>query len=454
MARSIDELHTRPFYERRVRQNGSSLYEHHARIRFTLFTGNLVEADRCFGFAVEDAIARGVDVAIISGDSTDHSLESHSPAFFALAKRIKQLAEHCPVFMLQGTFSHEPTGMLRILEMIGAKHSIIVSDTIEMIGLRNSKWESYDRTVPAAYELVITCVPTLNKADLALEVGAKNANIAMGEHIAALMGSFAPENGRLRQHGVPTVLVSHGTVDGSMNESGVPMAGLDHEFTAGALFSAGTNAVMLGHIHAHQAWPRQFGQLHQIIAYPGSIGRFHYGEIGEKHYLNWQITATSVSFEPVITPSRRMIDLTFEGMPNLDEIEAVARQCEGAYIRVTYAVDEEFSGTIDRNAIKEILGGAAEVKIEGSVLTVQRQRCAGISSLPTLDAKFKAWCEISNTNPEGLLERLSTLQTNDPADIAHTIITRIKQGTSAAPVAAPIDILTQPLHPHLVDCLD
>lgn len=416
--------------------------------------GNLVEADRCFGFAVEDAIARGVEVAIISGDSTDHSLESHSPAFLALAKRVRQLAEHCPVFMLQGTFSHEPTGMLRILEMIGAKHPIVVSDTVEMVGLRDGRWEPYDRTEPASYALVITCVPTLNKADLALEVGAKNANIAMGEHIAALMGSFSPENGRLRLHGVPTILVSHGTVDGSMNESGVPMAGLDHEFTAGALFSAGTNAVMLGHIHAHQAWPRQVEQLHQIIAYPGSIGRFHYGEIGEKHYLNWQITATSVSFEPVVTPSRRMIDLTFEGMPNLNEIAAVASQCEGAYIRVTYAVDEEFGSTVDRKAIKEILGGAAEVKIEGSVLTVQRQRCAGISSLLTLDAKFKAWCDISNTNPDGLLERLSILQLNDPADIAHNIIARGKHGVSAAPVSASIAILTQPLHPHLLDCLD
>ena len=41
---------------------------------------NLAEADRCFGFAVDEAIRRGAQVAVISGDSTDHALDMHSPA--------------------------------------------------------------------------------------------------------------------------------------------------------------------------------------------------------------------------------------------------------------------------------------------------------------------------------------------------------------------------------------
>lgn len=97
--------------------------------------GNLVEADRCFGHAVEQAIDQNVAVAMITGDSTDHALDGHSPALLALAKRIKQLADHCPVFLLQGTFSHEPVGLLKMLEMIGARYPIIVSDKIGMIGL-------------------------------------------------------------------------------------------------------------------------------------------------------------------------------------------------------------------------------------------------------------------------------------------------------------------------------
>lgn len=32
----------------------------------------LVEADRCFGAAIDRAIALGVDAAVIAGDATDH----------------------------------------------------------------------------------------------------------------------------------------------------------------------------------------------------------------------------------------------------------------------------------------------------------------------------------------------------------------------------------------------
>ncbi|MCU6502010.1 hypothetical protein LPN04_29880 [Rugamonas sp. A1-17] len=389
---------------------------------------NLVEADRCFGFAVEDAIARGVQVAIIGGDSTDHRLEAHSPVFLRLAKRIKQLADHCPVFMLQGTFSHEPEGMLHILGMIGAKHPILVSDRVGMFGLRDNQWFSIGPTNSSEqYDLAITSIPTLNKAELALQVGASNAGEAMGEHLASIMAAFAPVNAGLRARGVPTVLASHGTVDGSLTETGTPMAGLDHEFTAGTLYMAGTNAVMLGHLHKYQVWERTYDGLHQVIAYPGSVGRYHYGEIGEKHYLLWRVQANSVEHEAIQTPSKRMIDLDFDGVPNIEEISRVASQCEGAFVRVSYKVDQEYAGTIDRQAIQDVLGGAAEVKIEGKVLTIQRQRCAGISALSSMEEKILAWCKYTNSPSKGILDRLSEILTSDPSDIANAFSIRNRQ---------------------------
>ena len=381
---------------------------------------NLVEADRCFGHAIEDAIAREIEVAFLSGDSTDHRLDAHAPAFIQLVRRIKQLADHCPVFILQGTFSHEPAGMIHLFAMIGAKHPIYVSDRIEMVALSEGKWIEYDPMHPTQpdYDLVITSLPTLNKADLVSQVGAEHASEQMGDFLAATLQSHASVNNNLRALGVPTVLVSHGTVDGSMNESGVPMAGLDHEFTLGALFAAQTDVVMLGHIHKHQYWERNFNGVHQLIAYPGSIGRFHYGEIGEKHYLVWNIAPNGSSFDPVVTPSRRMIEIEFTGVPNLDELATQIQACAGAYVRVRYEVDEEFAKTVDRNAIREILAGAAEVKIEGSILTVQRTRCAGISTLPSVQERYLKWCDISNTPTDGLIERIALIQALEPEDIA------------------------------------
>jgi DNA repair protein SbcD/Mre11 len=396
--------------------------------------GNLVEADRCFGHAVEQAIVHDVAVAMLTGDLTDHALDGHSPALLALAKRIKQLADHCPVFLLQGTFSHEPVGLLKMLEMIGARHPIIVSDKIGMIGLSQGKWLEYDPTyTDVQYDLVITSVPTVNKAELALVVGADNASVEMGNHLAALLGLFGPANAALRRRGVPTVLASHGTVDGSLNENGVPMAGLDHEFSLGALFSAQTSATMLGHIHMHQQWTREHDGRTQRIAYPGSIGRYHYGELGEKYCLIWEVSADTADFIQVQTPSKRMIEIAFEGVPNLDELATVAEQCRGAFVRVRYSVDEEFAKTVDRQAIKQVLGGAAEVKIEGEVLTIQRQRCAGISSLTSTDERFMKWCEFTSTPIDGLAERLAMLQTMAPEDIASAFNLTNKRSGLAAP---------------------
>lgn len=396
--------------------------------------GNLVEADRCFGHAVEQAIAQNVAVAMITGDSTDHALDGHSPALLALAKRIKQLADHCPVFLLQGTFSHEPVGLLKMLEMIGARHPIIVSDKIGMIGLSEGKWLEYDPTyTDVKYDLVITSVPTVNKAELALVVGADNASVEMGNHIAALLGLFGPANAALRRRGIPTVLASHGTVDGSLNENGVPMAGLDHEFSIGALFSANTCATMLGHIHMHQQWTREHDGRTQRIAYPGSIGRYHYGELGEKYCLIWEVSADTADFTPVQTPSKRMIEIAFEGVPNLEQLATVAEQCRGAFVRVKYSVDEEFVKTVDRQAIKQILGTAAEVKIEGEVLTIQRQRCAGISTLTSVEERFMKWCEFTSTPKDGLAERLSMLQTMAPEDIASAFALTNKRPGLPAP---------------------
>jgi exonuclease SbcD len=392
---------------------------------------NLVEADRCFGYAVAIAKQQHVDFALISGDSTDHSLEVHSPALRTLATRIKQLADHCPVFMLQGTFSHEPAGMLKVLEMIGAKHPIYVADRIGMVGLVDGAWVPFESDrVDVDYQVVITAVPTVNKAELALTIGAENANVEMGNHLAALLASFGPINEQLRRRGIPTVLTGHGTVDGSLTEHGVPMAGLDHEFSLGALFAANANASALGHIHKHQHWERMHQGRLQRIAYAGAPGRFHYGEDGDKCVLVWDVTADSAGFTPIVTPSKKLIDITFDGVPNLEELAKVAEACRDSFVRVRYSVDEEFAPTVDRQAIKQILACATEVKIQGEVLAIQRQRCAGISTLISINERFKKWCEFSDTPVDGLDDRLASLQTKAPGDIASEFLASLMPPTT------------------------
>src|SRR5512143_3251639 len=146
------------------------------------------------------------------------------------------------------------------------------------------------------------------------------------------------------------------------------MAGFDHEFTTGALFAAGASAFLLGHIHRHQAWECDA----RMIAYAGSIGRLHYGEEGEKGFLVWEVGHTHAHFTLVPTPARRTVELSFEGMPDLDTLRAQAAtlDLEGAFVRVRWTVPEEDRHQIDRAAIEAIFGHAAQVKLEGRVTPV------------------------------------------------------------------------------------
>ena len=56
---------------------------------------HLTEADRCFTYAIDRAIAMKIDAAVISGDATDHALDVHAPAVERLARNVRRLADHC-----------------------------------------------------------------------------------------------------------------------------------------------------------------------------------------------------------------------------------------------------------------------------------------------------------------------------------------------------------------------
>ena len=100
-------------------------------------TKNLIEADRCFGAAVDGAIALGVEAAVLSGDATDHGLDLHAPAAERLLAQVRRLADHCPVLMLQGTYSHEPPGTLAVFRLLGGRHAVHVAERIAQGELRH-----------------------------------------------------------------------------------------------------------------------------------------------------------------------------------------------------------------------------------------------------------------------------------------------------------------------------
>ncbi len=384
---------------------------------------NLAEADRCFGFAVDESIRRGAEVAVISGDSTDHALDVHSPAVERLARHVRRLADHCPVLMLQGTFSHEPPGTLAIFRLLGGRFGVHVADRIGQVALRQDRtwfesrgwrFDGAQDQLPEGTRVLFTCVPTVNKATVAASVGAADAAVALGQELTALLAGFAASNRAAREALVPTVGVSHGTVTGCITEHDVPMAGFDHEFTSAALFAAQAQAFMLGHIHRHQHWE----QGGRVVAYAGSIGRFHHGE-GE-------VGASALTFELVPTPARRTVDLVFEGKPDLARIESAvaAGDLEGAWVRVRWTVADEDRHEVDREAIKRALAGAAGVQLEGRFVPIVRSRAEGISRCASLGDKVRAWARVTGARVEPLLAYLERLSHQTPEQIAAEVLRR------------------------------
>jgi exonuclease SbcD len=286
--------------------------------------------------------------------------------------------------------------VLAIFALLGGRFGVHVADRIEQVGLTSDgRWIvsdawHFDRLPPGLLAL-FSCVPTVNRAVVAATVGAAAAAPTVGERLSDLLQGFAPTHRAARAAGVPSLGVSHGTVFGCLSEHGVPMAGFDHEFTTGALFAAEAQAFLLGHIHRHQAWRREGPAGRQCIAYPGSIGRYHHGEDGDKGVLVWQVDADGADCTLHTTPARRTIDICFEGTPELGSLrEAVARQdVAGAFVRVRWTVAEEDRHEVDRAAIVRILDGAAEVKLEGRIVPVQRTRAAGIARLHSLADKVR-----------------------------------------------------------------
>src|SRR6218665_3805089 len=152
----------------------------------------LEEADRCFGAAIDRAIAEGVEAAVLSGDATDHGLDLHEPATRRLGAQVRRLADHCPVLMLQGTFSHEPPGTLAGFGLRGARHSLHGAERIEQVGvmaggrwLRSGGWR-FD-AVPSGARALFACVPPINKAVVAASVGATQASDTTANQLPLLL---------------------------------------------------------------------------------------------------------------------------------------------------------------------------------------------------------------------------------------------------------------------------
>lgn len=378
------------------------------------------EVSRVAAFALQQLIDNTPDLIVLSGDLFDHRLEQNSPALLDAIEWVRGLADAAPVLILQGTLSHDAPRALDVFKYVDGEFPIHVADRIQQVvyhaGLMvfdsSDSWRF--EKIDAGPLVLFSCLPSVNKGAVAAAVGAENAATAVGDYVLELLKGWAPTHEAARAMGIPTVVVSHGTVSGCVTEHGVPMAGLDHEYTTGSLFAAKADAVMLGHIHKHQVW----GNDTQLIAYPGSLGRLHFGEVDPKGFLMWCVDPGGKSqFEFIETPAKRLIDIEYQGAPDMNDLAAKAANLAGAHVRIRYSIDEEHRGSVDKQAILAMFEGAAETKIEARINPVQRQRSAGIVNAVSAADRLRRWCEYTNSDAAPLLELLAAAEALDAEQI-------------------------------------
>ena len=362
---------------------------------------------KAMDYAIDHAIENGAECAVISGDSFDAAINLHEPAVEAYFRRVKRLSDCMPVLDLQGTPSHDRPGSLAPLRALGPQ--VLVAEHIMQAALTDAGWQISEQhafeQIPSGTRALISCLPSVNRAAVAAVAGVDRAAEKAGEAVLALCQSWAAPNEQARAMQIPTVLVSHGTVNGCITETARAMVSPDHEFTTGALFAAQASACMLGHIHAAQDW----ADGRRRIAYPGSLTRLIYGHKGDTGYLLWDVDAGGARFEHIPCPAREMIEAEFSGPPDMDALAEVAATATGAYVRIRYSVDEEHRHAVDRAALLALFAAAEEVKIEARVNPVQRVRAAGISQASTLADRLRKWCKVTGTEPGPLLEKLDRL---------------------------------------------
>jgi DNA repair protein SbcD/Mre11 len=187
---------------------------------------------------------------------------------------------------------------------------------------------------------------------------------------------------------------------------------------------------MLGHIHKHQSWREQG----RAIAYAGSIGRFHYGEIGEKGYLLWEVGTDTATFELVPMPAKTTIDISFDGLPDMNELRELAggEKIANAHVRVRWSVPDEQRHQVERAQIEALFSHAAEVKLEGRVIPVVRARAQGINAQSGAQAKLTRWAQATGVDAAALLDCLQALQNANSEEIAAQILAGAVVGDAEA----------------------
>jgi len=360
---------------------------------------------------IDNAIEEKVDLAVIAGDYLDEygsSIKVEDEVLGKASEAIRRLADHCPVFMVQGTYSHEHPGSLNIFAKLQAKHQIYVADKIQQVFLDTDNCFWADEPSPfSETKVVFSALPPVNKAHLMAyqNGGSQEVNQEIKDLLLDVFRGFGQVND---QHECPCIFVGHGTIVGAEVAEGQTLVGQDIEFSINDLRQGRFSASLLGHIHRRQAWDE--------VMYSGSICQLNFGEEEEKGFNIVTLEGKQLKDVKFIrTPCRPRISIDLGQNPTLESLANL--DGNGAYLRIRYQVDEENRNGFRDEDIRKTLSGAYEIKIEKTIIPKERRRAPEISRMRSLEEKLIRWGETVNaTIPPGVLTKAKMIEEGDSHD--------------------------------------
>lgn len=409
---------------------------HTADLHFSMKPEKLQEVVRTTDFILQWATNNRPDCIVIAGDLLDHydmKIGADSDCFRAAKRFIHIASDIAPVAIVRGTKSHD-RDISGLFDDISSRFPVHVSSDVDMVALDHDERGDLHFTQsidgyghPLA---VFTLVPSLDKAALMGRIGGdsiKDGNFQFREAVHDMFAGFGLINSQMA---CPTVLITHGMLTGAVFSTGQCAVGEDLEFGLNDLQAAKCDAVMLGHVHKYQSWGN--------VAYSGSPGRLNFGEQEEKGFLLWTFDDGSTSHQFVPTPARRFVfgDLPeWSGANNVyNEAICMARDCQGAYVRLRYVVPEEERQSVDRGHLEALFDGAASVKIEVQVIPKLRVRAAGISRVESLADKVMKWSETVGIDvPDNVIGLASIIEGKDAEELLQEAIAAVA-GAMVVPV--------------------
>jgi exonuclease SbcD len=323
------------------------------------------------------ALEREADLIIFAGDAFK-TRDPDPTQQREFARRIKQLSDRIPVFLLVG--NHDIPGIAARATSIDIFRTLQVDNVV--VGRTIGSQVVQTRRGP----VFLGWVPFPVRNRLLNQEEYRGASIEdLDRAVEALITSELAElSRRATEYAMLRVLVGHFSVGGAVfgSERSV-MLGRDLVIQKSALADAAWDFVALGHIHKHQNLTPKSALGVPPIVYSGSLERIDFGEEVEDKgfcWLNLERGATTWEFCRVkARPFRTVrVDAREEDDPTAAVVNAVeARSIAGAIVRVIVELREGQEAALRRREIEAALAPAAST----AAVTVEVDRSTRLAGL-------------------------------------------------------------------------